>query len=376
MGINLLTKYGDSIQKGFAADSYTLNKVATDWKFAGAKSIVMKSYVMEDSIESWPTIANRTQTGGGDRFGTVTDIEDVIQTLTLGKHTKWTKSIDLSDNAQGAQHVAGDYMRQHNNEIDMPKRDKHNLRQWALHAGKCITASAALSDSNIIGFVLDLETELDEKNVPQENRWVYCPVKYRKYIRMADEWVGADNLTRDMIVKGWEGSIGSLKFVFVPSIYMPANVEMLVCYQGSVIAPLVHKTARILDEVQGYDGPVLEYHDLYDAFVKGVKQDGVVALIKYGASAQAANPTIGNPATASGTTTVSLTSSGATVYYTLDGSDPRWSDTAKGVASGSNVDITAFTGTLRAYAKSETAGSEKYPSDVVSQGYTNGAKNT
>lgn len=368
-GVNLITKYKETMERGFARDSYTLNKVATDWTFDGAKSIKIKSYVMDDSQEGWSAVGTAPR-AGGNRFGVVTDIEDVVQTLTLGKTTFWTKTLDESDKAQGSLHQAAEYMKQHNNEVDMPKRDKHNLRQWALHAGQIRVASAALSKTNIIEEILDLEAAFDEKNVPQDGRWVYCPISYRKFIRLSDEWDGDDSIDRDMILKGYQGKIGSLKFVFVPTSYMPADVEMLACYQGSVIAPLVYKLARILDEQQGFAGPVLEYLDLFDAFVKGIKQDGVIALLKYGTTKRATKPTVGTVTSGA----VPLTSSGSTIYYTLDGSDPRWSDTTATTASGGTVDVTGFTGTMRVIARNETVGSEKYTSEETTQAFTNGAK--
>lgn len=380
MAIDLITKYAPTMLKGFERDSYTLNKAAKGYEITGAKTIKYKSYKMDDSDESWPSIATRTQVGGGNRFGTPTDVEDVTQEMTLRYHTRWTKSMDKSDKMQGSLHEAAAYMRQHNNEVDMPKRDKRNLREWAFHAGKTMVATAALGSAtgdsavSIIDVLLDLEAELDEKNVPQENRWCYCPIKYRKFIRTSGYWEGADNLTRDMIVKGYQGNIGTLKMCFVPSTYLPPNVEMLVTYEGSVIAPLIMVTARILEVVQGYDGPVLEYHDFYDAFVIGVKQDGVITLLKYGQSAQA-TVSLGNPATASSVTTVTVTAtSGSTVYYTMDGTDPKWSNTAMTTTNSGTITITGFTGTIRAVARLETAGSEKYTSEEAKQAYTNGAK--
>ena len=369
-GIDLLTKYRNTMERGFTRDSYTLSKVSKDWTFDEANKIKIKSYVMDGASHGFGVGPK----SGGNRLGTPTDIEDVVQTLTLGMDTYWTKSLNYSDQARGSLHQAGEYMSQHNNEVDMPFKDKYNLRMWALHAGKTITASAALSKSNVIEQILDLEAELDEANVPQENRWVYCPIAYRKYIRLADEWDSCDGIIDGMVIKGWEGSIGTMKMVFVPTVYMPKNIEMLVTYQGSVIAPQVYKLARILKEQQGYPGDVLEYLDVYDAFVKGVKQDGVIALVKNGQSAQA-TVSFGNPSTANSVTTVTVTATaGSTVYYTTDGSDPRWSDAALTTSNGGTITITGFTGKLRAVARTETEGSEKYTSVEASQDYAAGAK--
>ena len=58
----------------------------------------------------------------------------------------------------------------------------------------------------------------------------------------------------------------------------------------------------------------------------------------------------------------------------MDGTDPKWSNTAMTTTNSGTITITGFTGTIRAVARLETAGSEKYTSEEAKQAYTNGAK--
>ena len=55
-----------------------------------------------------------------------------------------------------------------------------------------------------------------------------------------------------------------------------------------------------------------------------------------------------------------MTAEGATIYFTVDGSDPRYSASRELVASGGTVNL-ASGQVLRAYAYGEG----KYPSDVA-----------
>ena len=57
---------------------------------------------------------------------------------------------------------------------------------------------------------------------------------------------------------------------------------------------------------------------------------------------------------------VTVTAEGATIYYTVDGTDPRYSASRELVASGGTVNITTGQ-TLRAYAYTDS----KYPSGIV-----------
>lgn len=91
----------------------------------------------------------------------------------------------------------------------------------------------------------------------------------------------------------------------------------------------------------------------YDVFVIGAKADGIYVEVdaSSGKGTVLAAPTI---AAATGTITPP---SGATVKFTTDGSDPRYSDSAKvGTAAGTGVGTV-----VRAYAYKDGA----YPSPVA-----------
>lgn len=360
--INLFTEYKKPLVDGFYHDSYVANKASNAYSFTGNHEIVLTSMIAVDPTESWPGGPR----SGGDRFGTVTDVEDEIQTLKLTHHTKWTKSIDGSDNSQQAYlKRAGDYMALMMREKINPLRDKYTLRKWTENAGKVVTSANAPAAATIVGLLIDIEVYLANKGVPTENRYVYMGYTYWKYIRMASEWVGADNITNKMILKGYMGNFNTLKMVFVPDDYMPSGVYALAAHKDSVLAPLTWKTARVLETAQGYDGPVMEYHDMWDAFVIGKKADGVYALV---ASAnKAANVTITKGAgTTSGTkkATLAAASGSPTIHYTIDGTDPKYSDTAEVYTAA--IDNLPANTLVRAVAEKVDASTPLYWGDEAS----------
>ena len=99
----------------------------------------------------------------------------------------------------------------------------------------------------------------------------------------------------------------------------------------------------------GVSGALIEGRHYYDAFVLGAKCAGVYACVKTGM-------VTAKPVNNSGTLT--CTDSGAVIRYTVDGSDPRYSDSAR---EYSTKIITQSGEIIRAYA--EKAG--KYASAVV-----------
>ena len=150
-----------------------------------------------------------------------------------------------------------------------------------------------------------------------------------KLIRTASEFVGCDNLTDKMILKGYRGDFSTLKMVFVPDSYMPSGVYALVAHKSSVLAPLTWKTARVLETAQGYDGPVMEYHDMWDAFVIGKRNKGVYALVSTSNVPGTLTISKSSGTNSGKKATISAASGSPTIYYTLDGTDPKYSDTRK-----------------------------------------------
>jgi len=90
-----------------------------------------------------------------------------------------------------------------------------------------------------------------------------------------------------------------------------------------VIFPNKMKTARILTDVAGIDGAVLEGRNYFDAFVLGAKCDGVYAAV-------AADKVLPMPqvVVAEGKATATCADAEARILYTTDGTDPRYSPNA------------------------------------------------
>lgn len=365
--INLFKEYKKPLVEGFYHDSYVANKANSNYEFTGNHEIVLTSMIPVVPVESWPS-GPRT---GGDRFGTVTDVEDETQTLALTHHLKWTKSIDGSDNSQQAYlKRAGDYMKLMMREQVNPIRDKYTLRKWTENAGTVVTTANAPTNSTIVGLLLDAEIALANAGVPEGDRYCYMGNSSWKLIRTASEFVGCDNLTDKMILKGYRGDFSTLKMVFVPDDYMPSGVYALVAHKSSVLAPLTWKTARVLETAQGYDGPVVEYHDMWDAFVIGKRSKGVYALV--GSSNKCGELEFeAESGTHSGKKiTIAFKNSSqvgygtASIYYTLDGTDPKYSDTRK-VYTAAVDDLPVGT-LVRAAAEKTDASTPLYWSDIYS----------
>ena len=119
--------------------------------------------------------------------------------------------------------------------------------------------------------------------------------------------------------------------ITVPDDYlMKGNSQayFLIVYKNSVLQPKKVQDYFVKENPAGINGALIEGRFIYDAFVIGAKCDGVYACVK--ANAQQATPTIN----VSGTTATITSAGAAKIRFTLDGTDPRFSDTAQETTSG------------------------------------------
>jgi hypothetical protein len=138
---------------------------------------------------------------------------------------------------------------------------------------------------------------------------------------------------------------------------MPANAQFMIMGKKAAIAPKKINSFKGHVNPPRINGDLLEFLMYHDAFVLGKKADDI--LVASMAENVAPVPTIkveGNNAT--------ITATGSTIYYTVNGADPRYS-----------VDARTYTGPvaltagdqLRAYAAAEG----KYNSDVAKYNHPN-----
>ena len=333
MAINLADKYSKQILQKFTKASFFDGASNTDYDFSGVKSIKIWSHL--------PVEINDYKRNGTNRFGALNDLQDTVQELTLTQDKGFTVVIDNGDNSD--QHLtkeAGKVMDQQLKETMVPFRDKYCFNKLCNDAGIIKGITNAPTKANIVETILNGMAAMDNASVPEEDRTIYLPVTYYNLARLSPEFVSIESLGEKAIAKGHVGYIGNAMVKKVPDSYMPNGVYFLITYKKSILTPEKIKMSRILKDVQGIDGAVLEHRNYYDAFVLGEKASGVYAAVKAANLLDA--PTV---AYADGSFTATGT---GTIFYTTDGSDPRYSKSAQPYS----VSVPAETGMVfRAYCK-------------------------
>ena len=346
MAINLATKYSDKIAEAFSHASYVKGKTSNAYDLTGVKTLKIYTPVTVPEVDYVRS--------GARRYGEVTEMQDTVQELVMTQDKAFSLSIDKGNNKDQMNiKGAGKMMQLQLRERSTPAADKYALKQYVTMAGKVMGVSAKPTKSNIVSTIFDMGQVMDDAQVPEENRYLYMTAEMYKLVCTSDEFTKLDSLGGKSIPRGVCGSIDNFTIVKLPAGYLPENCFMLACYKGSVLFPYKIQDTKIHEDPVGISGNLLEGRHYYDAFVLGAKCMGVVACVL--SSQQQAAPTV-----TISSHSVNPTSSGAAkILYTLDGSDPRYSDSAE-VVTG------AVTTTAGQTIKAVAFGADgKFTSDVA-----------
>lgn len=339
--INLKSAYAKAIEKRFTHDSVTESCYSKDLdvQFHGVKSVTVSS-------NGLAPIVDYTRSGE-NRFGTVNELSDYEQEFVMTQDKAATWSIDAGNQAeQYNQKQAGDTLKAQWREKFTPMIDKYRIEKWAEGAGSVTALAAAPTKSTIIEKMLDMDIAMDDAGVPEEGRFFYVPSNLYKLFLLSDEFQKADALLIKALGKKTVGTLfGKVTVKCIPPSWMPEGVYLMEVYKGAAIAPVKLKHLRVLTETRGIDGAVVEMRVIYDAFVRGTRGIGISLAVK--SDSAVATPTI---AIASNVATLTGATSGATIVYTTDGSDPRYSKHAEVYSDSSKPTLEAGQ-TIRAAAK-------------------------
>ena len=343
---HLSKHFADRVTESFKRESLTAGRFSTDYSFKGAKTI-------EVFTPKTVPMSNYTRSGSG-RYGTVTEMEDVVQELTLSRDRGFAFTVDKGNNMdQNMLKNAVKMLALQVSEQAIPEMDAYVLAALCQQAGCVVADSEKTTKSNICEKISVATQHLDDAEVPANDRTLFVSAAGYKLLKHSDEFLAVDALAREALRVGIVGRYDNMEVVKVPAARWPKNVNFIVAHKHAATAPVKISDTNIHQDPPGISGALIEGRQYYDLFVFGARADGVYVSVDTSADGVVcALPTIG----AAGA--LNCATEGAVIKYTTDGTDPRYSPTAK---SGSQSDVT--TGCeVKAYACKEGA----YPSAVAS----------
>lgn len=266
--VNLATKFSTKVAERFSMGSLTDAYAGKDYDFSGVKSIKIYSV---DVVE----LTDYTRSGS-ERFGTMEELGDTVQELTMTKDRAFTYSIDKGNAVQQYNiKAATKSLKREIDEKVTPEIDIYRMKKWAEGAGIKTTDDASLTKSNVLEAIMKGSMEMNNKFVPKKNRVLFIKESIYLQCKLADQIVGIDSLGSKAITNGAVGMIDQMKVVPVPDSYFPENTNFIIKYKGATVDPVQLKTYRILTEQRGVDGDVVEGRIIYDSFVLDTRKNGI-----------------------------------------------------------------------------------------------------
>lgn len=336
--IHFSEKHMQRLMKGFDVASLTdgLYNHDIDLEFSGVKTVHAKS-ILTTPLQKYD---NTKSIDTGSRYGTTVEVSDDEQVFEMGDMISLSLTVDKSNNVdQFNMKKAGEIMNAYKEEQIVPYLDKYRMAKWAKDAGMHYALSAAPTTDTIAQVIIKARNEQRNRRVTGRTVLV-IPYQYLDVLSLSSQWVKLEKLGGQVLTKGTMGQFYGMDVVPFINELMPENAHFMMINPKATIAPKKINSFKGHVDPPRINGDLLEFLMYHDAFVMGKKADGI--LVGALSANITADPTIkltGNSA--------EITATGATIYYTTNGADPRYSKDAKTYTSA----VTLSAGDqLRAYA--------------------------
>ena len=348
MAVYLHETYAKEIQTKFVKESYIAGRFNDSYKFTGVKTVNVSTPItvpMVDYVRS-----------GSNRYGTPTEMQDTVQELTMSQDKSFSLTIDKGNYIdQNYIKAAGKMLALQLSDEAIPLMDNYCFNELANKAGKIVGNTTAISKSNVCQRITDGTTYMNDAEIPSEGRTLFVPAAVYAMLRLSDEFTKADALIEKSLSQGQVGTYDGMAVIQVTKRRWPANVNFIIAHKAAACVPVKLNDTKIHEDPPGISGSLLEGRHYYDLFVFGAKSDGVYVDVDTGSGK---GTIVETPTITASTGAITCSTEDAVIYYTTDGSDPRYSKHAK---VGSTSDIKEAGTVVKAYATK----SGSFPSEVA-----------
>lgn len=316
MSINYATQFAPKVAETFARESLTDSACGTDYQFTGVKTLKVLT------VDTVPL--GDYQRSGFNRYGQPVELGDVTQELTMGEDKSFAMTIDKgNDMDQMNLKGAAEAMKREMTQVVVPYLDKYRLNRWCENAGAVVELEEGEEDK-LTEQIFDAVAKMDNAGAPLTDRTLFMPNRYYKHLALSKELLSVEKLGEEALAKGVVGQFAGMTVKRVPDTYMPEGVHFLIKWKNASADPVKLTEGKIHKDPPGISGNLLEGRVYQDSFVLRAKSGGVCIGVEKGKMNAAPTLNVG-----SGSFTAAVSGEEGKIYYTLDGSDPRCSATAK-----------------------------------------------
>lgn len=269
MAINFSEKYSSKIAEVFTHESFLKGLFTAQLDFTGAKTV--KVYRLVTVAE------NDYQRTGTNRYGTPTDVQDVVDEYTMSEDKSFSQVVDKGDGSdQAISNKAGAWLKAQLREQSTPAADKHALSKLATE-GTVLSLGAAPDKDSVVEMFVKARTAMTNALVPDSGRFAIVPASSYAYIPLAPQFVNLEKLGTPAVGKGHVGQLLGFQLIEVPDQYFPEGVHAIFLHESAACMPYKLDETHIHKDPPGISGALIEGRHYYDCFVLQNKKNAVLA---------------------------------------------------------------------------------------------------
>lgn len=270
MAVNLASKYSNKVDERFKLKSLTEIAVNNEYDWTGVNAV---------NVYSIPTVAMTNYTRSGlARYGTATELQNTVQTMTLTRDRSFTFTIDRGNHQETMMVMeAGKALARQVDEVIVPEIDTYRLAAMSAAAvanGKT-SGAVPITASNAYSSFLEGTESLDEDKVPQGGRIAFVTPSYYNFLKLDNNFVKQSETGQKMANSGDVGRVDNVRIIKVPSTYLPANTAFMIVHPIATVSPKKLEDYKTHDNPPGINGWLVEGRTIYDAFVLNNKVDAL-----------------------------------------------------------------------------------------------------
>lgn len=265
MSIDLATKYLPYVDEQFSKESKLSLITNKDFDFDGAKTV--KVYKINTS-EMNDYDRNGKGTFTNSRYGNIANLGGATEEFTLRKDRSFTFAIDKMDNNETLKTLAGaSALARQDREVVIPEVDTYVINEMVNNAGIKTDSPVKLTKENIYEEILKANTELDNFNVFDTDRFLLVTPDIFLLLKQNKDFLMSTDIAQEMKIKGVIAMVDGLTVIKVPKARVPKGFGFLLGHPCATVAPVKLHDYRVHQDPPGISGELVEGRIVYDAFI-------------------------------------------------------------------------------------------------------------
>jgi len=263
MTIQLATKYEPYVDEVFKAISKRDLISQAEFDFTGAKTIKLYKIGTADMTDYG---RNSIAEGNWSHYGEVQTLDAITESLELAKDRSFTFEIDKLDEDETNNNLApATALNRQIREVVIPEVDTYAYKKIVNNAG--MRKAQKLTSTNIYDEILFASAELDDEEIPEENRFLLVTPNTYKLMKQCDDIVLDTDIGQEIKSKGVIGMLDGAYVIKVPANRLPNNFGFLMGHPQAIAIPVKLQDYKIHTDPAGLSGSLVEGRINYDAFV-------------------------------------------------------------------------------------------------------------